>query len=493
MTMTRSLDADSRMRFAPSPTGKLHVGGARTALFSWLAARGCGGKFVLRIEDTDRERSTQESLDAILDGMKWLGLDWDEGPILQSGNLQRHLQVVDQLIHEGHAYPCFCKPEDIEKRREAARAEGRDYVYDGRCRNMAPEVALSKIDNGVPYCVRFHIEPGTVVEFDDCIGGPRRFEADRIGDFILRRSDGSPVFHLGVVVDDHDEGITHILRGDDHVNNTPRQILIYRAMGWAPPVYGHMPMIMGPDRARLSKRHGATSVMAFEREGFLPEAMINFLALLGWSFDDKTELMSTPELIERFSIDRINHSSSVFDRDKLLWMNAHYMKTLELGEIAGRAREFFKRDGVAGEHLADPKFSHLVGLVIERARTFAEMRDQLGYFFVDQIESYDEKGARKQFFKGNALEKLAKMEAMFTTTPDFTLEGLDKAFHEFIEAEGEKMGKFAQPLRLALTGRTASPGIYEVLEALGREAVIKRIHDARVWIEKNAPAPEEKA
>jgi len=478
-----TFDANSRLRFAPSPTGHLHVGGARTALYNWLLARRCGGKFILRIEDTDLERSTEASTRGILDGMRWLGLTWDEGPILQSERIARHHWAARAMIDSGHAYPCFCPPQRLERLREEARAKGEDFTYDGACRDLAREEAQRRIKAGEPHVVRFRIEPGRTVAFEDLIGGARRFETDVLGDFIIQRSDGSPVFHLSVVVDDHDMGITHILRGDDHVPNTPRQILLFEALGWTPPQYGHLPMIQGPDRTRLSKRHGATSVLDFEREGFLPEALVNFLALLGWSFDDKTEIMNREELIERFALERVNRSAAVFDREKLLWMNGVYLRNLGLERAAALARDFFIQDGLSVGQLPEPWFRALVAMELERSRTLREMREHLDFFFVDTIAEYDEPGARKHFLAPGADQRLARLEATLAATP-FEPLALEAALRALAEQGGEKFGPLIHPLRLALTGRTFSPGIFDVLSALGRERALRRIADARAWIHR---------
>ncbi len=482
--MTAELNPQSRLRFAPSPTGTLHVGGARTALFNWLLARRCGGKFILRIEDTDRERSTEESVQVILKGLHWLGLDWDEGPIFQSQRGGHYQAVIEQLIKLGHAYPCFCSEERLEQQRETARKTGQSFIYDGHCRNENPADAARRIEKGEPHAIRFKIGLEPTTEFDDLIGGRRVFENDKLGDFVIRRSDGSPIYQLSVVVDDHEMEITHVIRGDDHLSNTPRQILIFRAMGWDVPAYGHLPLIQGPDRTRLSKRHGATSILEFAREGILPEAMFNYLALLGWSLDEKTELMSREELTVHFSIGRINQSAAIFDYAKLRWMNGVYLRKMPLEKAADLAREHFRNAGTNESHLRDPWFRSIVALEIERSRTFEEMRANLDYFFAPSIESYEEKTAQKHFLVEGAENLLASLEEELAAAESFDAENLENLLRALAEKKGIAFGKIVHPLRLALTGKSVSPGIFDVLVGLGRARSLERLYQARQWIKK---------
>lgn len=488
--MPRPLDRTARFRFAPSPTGTLHVGGARTALFNWLLARRHGGALILRIEDTDRERSTPESVQAILDGLSWLGIDWDEGPFFQSERNDLYNETCDRLLESGAAYRCFCTKERLDGLREQAQAEGRAFVYDGCCRELSPDEADRREAAGEACVLRFKVEPGSVTTFDDLIGGERRFENDRLGDFVIRRSDGSPIYHLTVVVDDHDMGITHVVRGDDHLSNTPRQILIMQALGWEVPDYAHLPLIQGPDRSRLSKRHGATSVMQFAEEGFLPEAMFNFLGLLGWSLDAETEIMSRQTMIENFSLERVNRSAAVFDRKKLEWMNGHTMRQLGPAKIAEMIRPRLAAHGIPENDLAPERLESLVALEIERSRTLAEMEENLGYFFADRIERYEEKGARKHLLKEGAAELLEQLETLLAEAPEFTMAALEDRLRRFAEENGIGFGKLVHPLRMALTGRSASPGIFDVIVHLGRDRCLKRIRDARQWIEQQASSAE---
>ncbi len=482
--MSRPFDASSRLRFAPSPTGTLHVGGARTALFNYLLARRHGGKFILRIEDTDRERSTQESVEVILNGLKWLGLEWDEGPFYQSKRGEHYTAAVRSLTEIGAAYPCFCSQEKLEASREKASAHGRPFVYDGVCRDIPREEASRRITAGESHTIRFRVAAGERVEFDDMIGGPRAFENDLLGDFIVQRADGSPIYQLTVVVDDHEMGITHIVRGDDHLSNTPRQILIYRALGWEPPEFGHLPLIQGPDRSRLSKRHGATSILEFAREGILPDAMFNYLALLGWSLDGETELMSRETIIANFSLDRVNRSAAVFDHVKLKWLNGVYLRQMPREKVVELAREECRAAGIARENLDDPWFATIVGLEIERARTVAEIRENLSYFFAARIDQYDEAAAKKHFLVPGAEDLLASLEGELAAAPSFDPADLEPVLRKAAESRGIGFGKCVHPLRLALTGRSASPGIFDVLAGLGRARSIERLFHAREWIER---------
>lgn len=483
--MSYGMDATSRLRFAPSPTGTLHVGGARTALFNWLLARNCGGKFVLRIEDTDQARSTQESVQVILDGMKWLGLDWDEGPFYQSQRMENYKAVARELVERGKAYPCFCSKTVLDAKREVAVKGNQPFVYDGTCRDLAADEVARRIAAGDEHTIRFRVDTGAATEFEDMVGGARRFENGLLGDFVIRRADGWPIYQLTVVVDDHEMGITHILRGDDHLSNTPRQILIYQAMGWDVPRFGHVPLIQGPDRSRLSKRHGATSIMEFAREGILPEAMFNYLSLLGWSLDEKTELMTREDLVRDFSIERLNKSAAIFDHQKLKWMNSVYLRQLPIERVAAMARESFLATGIAESALSDPWFTTIVKLEIERSRTLDEMRQNLDYFFSDKIEAYEEKAAKKHFMKDGVPELLAKVEEELGAAAEFEPVALEAALRALAENLGVSFGNLVHPLRLALTGRSASPGIFDVLVGLGRAKSIKRLYEAREWIQAN--------
>jgi glutamyl-tRNA synthetase len=459
--------SDLRVRFAPSPTGYLHIGGARTALFNYLLAKQQGGTYVLRIEDTDVARSTQESVDAILDAMKWLGLSCDEGPFYQSERFDLYKQKVEQLIAENKAYRCYCTQEELDAKREAAMKEGRKPKYDGTCRNRTDQ------PDG-PYVIRFKLpENQEEVVFDDKIKGQIRVRLEELDDLIVARTDGTPTYNLVVVIDDAEMGINLVIRGDDHVNNTPRQILLYEALGYAVPDFAHVPMILGSDKKRLSKRHGATSVMAYQEEGYLPEAMVNYLVRLGWSFGDE-EIFSMDELIEKFSLANVGRSAGVFNPEKLLWLNSHYIKTGDPARLAKLLKPFLIEKGLSLE--AGPDLVAAVKSLQERAATLVEMADGAAFYYVDQV-SYEEK-AQNKFLKPEQQPVFAVILQELEKCSEFNEEQLEAAFAKVMAETELKFGKVAQPLRVALTGGTASPSIYEVLQVLGKERSLARIRQA---------------
>ncbi len=455
-------------RFAPSPTGRLHVGGARTAIFNWLLARQNGGRFILRIEDTDRQRSTDENTRGILASMSWLGLDWDGEPIYQSKRFDLYNAYIDKLLETGHAYYCTCTPEDVEAMREEARAKGLKPKYSGRCR----EKDLGPVPGAV---VRLKAPISGTTVVDDMVKGPVSVENAEMDDMILRRADGTPTYNLAVVVDDSEMGVTHVIRGDDHLNNTPRQIIIYKALGLPVPRFGHVPMILGPDKKKLSKRHGATSVMEYEKDGFLPEAMVNYLVRLGWSSGDQ-EIFSKDELVKAFSTDNLGSSAAVFDKDKLLWLNAHYIKEAAPGRLAELTAPF-----LAGLGLEDVDAAYLakaIPLLQPRANTLAEMAEKAFCFAVaDEALAYDEKAVEK-FLTPEARELLAALRADLAGLDGFTHDGLEKTIQEFLAAREIKFKILAQPIRVAITGGTASPGLYETMEVMGRDRVLARLDRA---------------
>lgn len=456
-----------RLRFAPSPTGYLHVGGARTALFNWLLARRQGGRFILRIEDTDVARSTQESVDAILDGMRWLGLDWDEGPFYQSDRFPVYKEYVEKLLAEGKAYKCYCTSEELEAKRELAMREGRKPKYDGTCRALSADLP------GKPFVVRFKAPQEGVTAFDDLIKGAISFNNEELDDLIIQRSDGTPTYNFVVVIDDATMGITTVIRGDDHINNTPRQILLYDALGCPVPRFAHVPMILGADKTRLSKRHGATSVMAYRDMGFLPEAMVNYLVRLGWSSGDE-EIFSRDELIEKFSIENVGRSAGVFNPDKLLWLNAHYIKTGDPGRLAELLVPFLRERGV--EPSGGPDLTAVVRTLQERARTMIEMADGALFYYKGDF-SYDSDAAAK-FFKPDVVPLFDALLAKLETLQDFSGAGIEATFKALCEEKGIKLGQIGPAVRVALCGVTASPGIYEVIETLGRNEVFVRLRRA---------------
>jgi glutamyl-tRNA synthetase len=466
-----STASNVRVRFAPSPTGALHIGGVRTALFNWLFARHHDGKFILRIEDTDQTRSTDESIKIILDGMKWLGLDWDEGPYRQTERMDIYKEHVDRLLKAGKAYYCYCTPEELEARRKAAMAAGKPPKYDRTCRSLT-----APIEGRTP-AVRFLStdEGQTIVR--DMIRGAVTFENQQLDDLIIQRSDGFPTYNFAVVVDDVTMRITHVIRGDDHLNNTPRQIQLYQALGYEPPEFAHLPMILGPDKTKLSKRHGATAVTEYIDLGYLPEALVNYLSRLGWSSGDQ-EIFSRQELIEKFSLDSVGKAPSVFNPEKLLWLNHHYIQQADAGRIAGLVLDLLKKDGVVKQgNEPDPDwFEKLVAILTERSHTLVEMKTGALPFLTETI-TLDEK-ARAKHLTQDVAPLLSELVRRLKDVEHFTHAEVEKVFNAIVAEKGIKLGKLAQPVRVALTGGTVSPGIFEVLEVMGKDKAMQRIEAA---------------
>jgi len=435
-------------RFPPSPTGSLHIGGARTALFNWLFARQKGGRFILRIEDTDKERSSDEATNAILESMEWLGLDWDEGPFFQSQRYDIYNSFIERLIETGQAYYCHCSPEELDKRREEAKAKGLKPKYDGKCRELGLSPAVDSV-------VRLKTPQSGLTQFNDMVKGPIKFNNDELDDLILKRSDGSPTYHMAVVADDISLGINHIIRGDDHVNNTPRQILIYEALGEPCPRYAHVPMILGPDKTRLSKRHGAASVLAYRDMGYLPHALLNSLARLGWSYGDQ-EKFSKEELIEIFSLENVGKSAGIFNGEKLLDLNAWYIRESSDEFLTENVIPFLQQFGL--EKLEKEKVKKAVSTLKARSKTLVEMAEGALFYFQEDTK-YEEKGDKK-FLTPNVLELLEDLHKRLEQTAEFNQADLERAFVAFLDERRIKLGKVAQPLRVALTGKTVSPGIF---------------------------------
>jgi glutamyl-tRNA synthetase len=464
-----------RTRFAPSPTGYLHIGGARTALFCWLHTRRHGGSFVLRIEDTDRERSTPEAVQAILDGMAWLGLDWDEGPFHQADGAERHRADALRLLESGAAYRCFCTAEALQAKRAAADKE---YRYDRLCAAVAGDEAERRADAGEPYTVRFRV-PDEIVAWDDVVHGDTRFPGEAIEDFIILRTDGTPIYNMAVVSDDHDMGITHVIRGDDHMSNTPKQILLYRALGWPAPTFAHVPMILGPDGKRLSKRHGATAVGQYREQGILPPALVNFLALLGWSPGDDTEVMALDELVRRFSLEGINRKGSVFDPEKLEWLNGQYLHRMTAQELEPLITDRIVAAGLAlpGELAGRQEWFHrLLDLLKVRSRTLTELVTLARPFLVDDIEPEPE-AVKKHWARRppQIADHLRRVRDRLAGADRWDEPTLESALRGLAEELGIGAGKLIHPLRVAVTGTAASAGIFEVLVLLGRERSLQRI------------------
>src|SRR5262245_42364692 len=464
--------AQVRTRFAPSPTGYLHIGGARTALFNFLFAQHYGGKFILRIEDTDRERSTPEAIQAILDAMKWLELDYDEGPFYQTERYPLYKNKVKELLANGKAYPCSCTPAELDAKRQLAQKEKRKPAYDGTCR--PPEGVIPSLPADRSYVVRFRspAEGATVVR--DLIKGDVVFDNRELDDLIIARSDGTPTYNFCVVVDDIDMEITHIIRGDDHLSNTPRQIQLYQALGHELPQFAHVPLILGTDKARLSKRHGATSVTAYRDMGYFPEAVVNYLVRLGWSYGDQ-EIFSRQELIEKFSLESIGKSAGVFNPEKFLWVNAHYLKSKPLSELAEAVKPYIAAKGYPVPE-NNQWLEKMIGTLQERAKTLVEVVDAGHYYFTDNI-TLDEKAAQK-FLTKAAAAPLSELFAELNSIENFTQPEIEQAFSQTLQKYGLKMGELAQPVRVALTGSTISPGIHEVIEVLGKTRTLERLKHA---------------
>lgn len=455
-----------RTRFAPSPTGFLHIGGARTALYCWLYARKMQGKFILRIEDTDLERSTPESVQAILDGMAWLHLDYDEGPYYQTKRFDRYREVIQQMLAQGSAYRCYCSKERIEELRTEQMARKEKPRYDGFCRNRNDH------PNDQSYVVRFKNPQEGVVEFNDLIRGPLSFANSELDDLIIARSDGTPTYNFTVVVDDMDMKITHVIRGDDHINNTPRQINILRTLGAPLPHYAHVPMILGGDGKRLSKRHGAVSVMQYREEGILPEALINYLARLGWSHGDQ-EIFSIQELIDFFAIEDINRSAAAFNQEKLLWLNQHYMKTSDPKQVAKELAWQMQQLGISTQ--LGPPLAEIVKAQSERTKTLREMAERSRYFYEDITVPLE----LKSHFNEEILQALTVVHDELKQLADWNKEAIHQVLLKVAEGKGMKIGKIAQPIRIAMTGGTISPPIDLTLFLLGKAKVLHRLEQLR--------------
>ncbi len=471
-TQHSSPPQEVRTRFAPSPTGYLHIGGIRTALFNWLFARHHQGIFILRVEDSDVVRSTEESTKAILDGMEWLGLNYDEGPFFQSQRFKVYEEFGEWLLNKGIVYRCYCTPVELENRRAAAIREGRPAKYDGYCKER-------KVRPSYPRALRFEIKPGKTT-FNDLIKGRVEFDHNEIEDFVILRGNGAPTYNLCVVVDDATMGITHVIRGDDHLNNTPKQLLLYKALDYPVPEFAHLPMILGSDKTRLSKRHGATSVMAYKEMGYLPHALINYLARLGWSYGDQ-EVFSLDELVNLFSLENVGKSSGVFNPEKLLWLNANYIKETRAEELTKLLIPFLEAKG--HKVASDKRLPGIVETLRERSKTLVEMAEGAEFYFRDDI-AYDEKAAQK-FLKPEIAPIIQLLCERLEALSSFDCKGIEGVFEGIMDEKGLKLGKIAQPTRVALTGGTVSPGIFEIIEVLGREKTIERLKKALEFIKKH--------
>ena len=477
-------DTAPRVRFAPSPTGYLHVGGARTALFNWLYARRHGGTFVLRIEDTDLERSSDEMVTGILDGLQWLGLDWDEGPgtggpyapYFQSQRAARYRALAERLVSDGHAYYCYCTPERLQRERDEAERRGAGWMYDRRCLSLAPEQIAEFEATGAPRAVRFRMPRGET-RFTDRVHGELVFDHAHIEDFVVLRSDGHPTYHLSVVADDVDMRIDLVIRGDDHISNTPKQLLLYQALGAAQPGFAHVPLILGPDKKRLSKRHGATSVTEYRREGYLPEAMVNFLALLGWSPGDGTEVLTMPELVERFTLDGISGGNAVFNPEKLEWMNAQHIARLSAAVLVVRMRPDLEAAGLWSADFDSGRREWLeraVDLVKPRVKRLPEFATQLRPYLVERV-SYDEAAVAKHLAVPDLAGSIAALTVAYRGLDRFDAAATESALRETAAARGVKAATLIHATRVAVTGQAVSPGLFDVLDLLGRERTVARL------------------
>jgi glutamyl-tRNA synthetase len=470
-----------RVRFAPSPTGYLHVGGARTALFNWLFARRHGGVFVLRIEDTDVERSSDAMVGGILDGLRWLGLDWDEGPLVagphapyfQSQRQAKYLAAAETLVARGHAYHCYCSPEELKARREG----NPEYKYERTCLQLSAQEIRARERSGMPRAVRFKV-PDAKVRVDDVVKGPIDFDASLIEDFVILRSDGHPTYHLSVVSDDVEMKITHVVRGDDHISNTPKQILLYQALGAALPQFAHVPLILGADKKRLSKRHGATSVMEYAHQGYLPEAMVNFLALLGWSpGKGDREVFTRDELAQIFDLEGISGGNAVFNAEKLDWFNQQHFARLAPQELAIRLKPSFEAAGLWSDDLLLTRqawFFAVLALLVPRAKRLHDFADQGAFFFRDEVE-FDEAAVKKHLQAEGMAAHVTALDRALLALPEFDAASIEQALRSVADARGLKAGALIHATRVAVTGKTVSPGLFEVLALVGRARVHARL------------------
>ena len=481
MSPTASSDAHSppkpRVRFAPSPTGYLHVGGARTALFNWLFARHFQGILILRIEDTDLERSTPEMVAGILQGLQWLGIHWDEGPYYQTQRMDLYRAAAEKLLQSGAAYYCFCSKEELEKRRAAAAAEGRPPRYEGTCRGIAREEAMRRKNAGEPAALRFAIPEGGSTSFDDAVFEKVEFANSELEDFVLLRSDGNPTYHLSVVADDIDLRITHIIRGADHISNTPKQVLLYRALGAPLPVFAHVPLILGPDKTRLSKRHGATSVMAYREEGIVPEAFRNFLALLGWTPPEGSpEILNDAELIRLFGLEAISRSNAVFDRSKLDWFNTEYIRAYPAERLLPLIEEEWKRSGieVAGHERA--WLLSTIHLLKPRARSLRDFAGSFRAFFTDDFQA--DPAAVEKFLKDSEVRRLlVELAERYANLPEATEQEAERVLREFAVEKNVKAGGLINGARVALTGQGVAPSLFAVMCSLGKDRMVARLRN----------------
>jgi glutamyl-tRNA synthetase len=478
--MQCELGTSVRLRFAPSPTGYPHLGNIRTALFNWLFARHHGGKFILRIEDTDIARKVEGAVEVILDSLRWLGLDWDEGPYFQSQRLPIYRETAEKLVKEGHAYLCYCSPERLETMRQEQAKRKQPPKYDRLCWDLTQQESTRLKSTGITPVIRFKTPLEGETTFYDLIYGPVTFKHDTLDDFVLLKSDGYPTYHLANIVDDHWMTISHVLRAEEWLSSTPRHVLLYRALDWQPPQFAHLPMILGPDRAKLSKRHGAANIDEYRKEGYLPDAMINFLALLGWSLDDRTELLSREELIKYFSLERVGKTAAIFNKDKLKWMNGVYLRKLSLGDFVQQAVPFLDRDlpGSVERPLDESYVKEVLSLIQERAKTLVEIPELAEFFFLDQLQ-YGRSvllGKKVQAqAAANAIAVASKKLQEVMTWDAATLESIVRPLATDLNLE---TGELFSLLRVAVTGHTAAPPLFQTMTVLGKKRCLKRLDTA---------------
>ena len=478
MTSNSLPESIPRLRFAPSPTGYLHVGGARTALFNWLFARHYKGTLVLRIEDTDIERSTAEMVEGILVGLRWLGIDWDEGPYFQSQRMDLYREAAQRLVGSGHAYHCFCTKEELEQRRAQAQAESGDPQYDRKCRSIVPEQAKVRLDAGEPAAIRFAVPESGSTFFDDAVFGRVEFANAELEDFVLLRSDGAPTYHLSVVVDDIDMRMTHILRGADHLSNTPKQVMLYQALGAPLPVFAHVPLILGPDKTRLSKRHGATSVIAYKEEGIVPEAFRNFLVLLGWTPPDSSqEIMDDRAMIDLFDLNGIAKSNAIFDRGKLDWFNSEYIRACPAVQLLPLIEEEWKKVDLIPFHTSRGAMATTVGLVKPRARNLKDFATLFRAYFSDSFDV--DPAAMQKFLQDDAVrEMLVDLASHYEQGTEFSEASTEKVLREFAAEKNVKAGLLINAARVALTGQGVAPSLFAVMANLGQGRTVVRLKKA---------------
>jgi glutamyl-tRNA synthetase len=479
-----------RVRFAPSPTGSPHIGNIRTALFTWLFARKHGGVFILRIEDTDRARYVEGSVQEIMDSLRWLGLDWDEGPYFQSQRLPLYREVAEKLVETGHAYRCYCTPERLEELRRQQEAAKQPTGYDRKCRYLSDEERKELEAQGLPHVIRFAMPLEGETVFHDEIRGEIRFENALIDDFVMLKSDGYPTYHLASVTDDHDMGITHVIRGEEWISSTPRHVQIYRALGWELPKFAHLPMILGMDRKKLSKRHGSVQFVEYIQQGYLPEAMLNFLALLGWSADEDRELYSREELIERFDLSGVQENPAIFDGQKLLWMNGVYIRRKPMGELTRLCLPYLQEAGLMPQNPSPEEVTYaqrVIALEAERMKLLSEAVPLTEYFFRDTLE-YEEKGVRKWFTQPYVPQMLEMLIERYSALEPFDVPHIEATTRAVAEELGVSAAQVIHPTRVAVSGRTVGPGLFEMIEVMGKERVLHRLRAAQEMVQQGVKA-----